>query len=106
MNKDTIVTQLLAQANFQKWIEQLRNPNTGGDAIVGILTEIARFMIQSILGVALIFLILSSIQLITAGGNQAQSANAKKSILFIVIGIAIGVGALAGLNLIRQAFIN
>lgn len=91
---------------LQSILSKLKDPNTGTEALIEVLTVIAKFMVQALLGFALIYFILTAIQLLSAGANQAQATNARKSILFIVIGIAIGVGALAGLNLIQDVFVK
>lgn len=94
------------QSTIQKIIKSLQNPNADGAAIVDLLTNVAKIMIQFIMGVALVFFIISAIQMITSSGDPAKVANAKKSMLYIVIGILLGIGALAFLNFLQQSFVK
>lgn len=94
------------QSAIQKIIKSLQDPKAGGDEIFALLTNIAKVMIQFIMGVALVFFIISAIQMITSSGDQAKVANAKKSMLYIVIGILLGIGSLAFLNFVQRGFIR
>lgn len=95
-----------SQSTIQKIIKDLQDPNIGGDEIFTLLTNVAKLMIQFIMGVALVFFIISAIQMITSSGDQAKVANAKKSMLYIVIGILLGIGALAFLNFLQESFLK
>ncbi len=87
-------------------LEIIRKPQITNDEIVSLFAGIAKIMIQFIMSVALIFFILTAIKMITSGGDQSVTANAKKSMLYIVIGILLGVGALALLNFITAPFVR
>jgi len=80
------------------------NQNFG--AIKSILQNFGNLAVGLVLTIALIFAIIMGYQYVTSMGNKQQTENAKKSILFIVIGIFVVLGAYLAITTVGEFFLK
>lgn len=74
--------------------------------VLSLLKEFANVAIQFVLAIALIFLIITGYQFVTSVGDKAGMENAKRSLLFIVIGILAVLGAFMLVRYISNQFLS
>ncbi len=67
-------------------------------SIEKFLLGIASLALRFVLVVAAIFLILAGYQFMTSFGNQGKLTQAKNSLLFVVIGVLVVLGAYLAVN--------
>lgn len=59
------------------------------DVIVQLFKNITNVMISFVLAITLIFLVITGYQFVVSMGNKTQLEDAKRSILFIIIGLLV-----------------
>ncbi len=74
-------------------------------AVLHLLAGAANAAIQFVLAIAFIFLLITGYQFITSAGDKAGMENAKRSLLYIVIGILAVLGAFMLVRYISNQFL-
>lgn len=69
-----------------------------------LMAVIINWLLTFVGALAVIALIYSGVMYITAGGDAAKAENAKKNIVWAIVGILIAISALIIVNVIAQAF--
>ena len=80
---------------------QILNPNTNAD-LNAVLTSLFKAISEVGAMLLAIMIIWTGFLFVTAGGNDAKLATAKKSLIWIVVGGAIVIGATGIAELIKQ----
>lgn len=77
---------------------------TGGSVndLIGIITEVANWVLLAAGALAVLFLIIGGIQYIISSGNESRAKAAKNTIMYALIGVAIIVLALFLINVVMD----
>ncbi len=99
-------TSVSAQERFQLIPQDvLDNPQSVTiETLLEILTGIGGTAIRFVFAIALIFLILTGYLFITSMGSEDKMKQAKTSILYLVIGVAVVLGAYLIVRLVVSQF--
>lgn len=104
------VAMLPAIASAQGFFDQLQQlpsiEKPDFNTVFNLVKSLLQVMIQWSLAIALIALIITGYIYITSLGNQTKAEQAKKSLLYILIGSLVIIGLLAGLKVILAQFVN
>jgi succinate dehydrogenase/fumarate reductase cytochrome b subunit len=73
------------QDPYSNSITGLSNQTDIGTAIVNVITKILDFVILA----AVVFVIVAGIRLVVSGGDEGQKDTAKKTIIYVIIGIIV-----------------
>lgn len=76
------------------------------EVVLQMLIEVTNTLIEFVLAIALIFLIITGYQFVTSTGDKAGMENAKRSLLYIVIGILAVLGAFMLVKYISNQFFD
>lgn len=74
--------------------------------VVAILIKAGNGLLALVLAVALLFLIFTGYQYITSLGNKQQAETAKNSLLYIIIGIFVVLGAYLVITTLGQEILK
>jgi len=67
----------------------------GKDEITKLVGNIAKIALQLVSTVALLFLIVGGIQYITSAGNPDNTARAKQTLLYAILGLILAIASYA-----------
>lgn len=74
--------------------------------VLQLVVEVVNVLIQFVLAIAFIFLIITGYQFITSVGDKAGMENAKRSLLYIIIGILAVLGSFMLVKYITNQFLD
>lgn len=88
-------------------VPNFKNPDCQTFAEVKLLLEhIVNRLIEFVLAIAIIFLIITGYQFVTSLGNKQGMEDAKRSLLYITIGILMVLGAFMIVRFFAEQFIK
>jgi len=76
------------------------------DVVLDVVIEVVNVLIRFVLAIAFIFLLITGYQFITSVGDKAGMENAKRSLLYIVIGILAVLGSFMLVKYISIQFLS
>lgn len=62
---------------------------TDSDSFIQILVDIIAFVLDFVLILAVIFVIIAGLRLIVSGGDEGEKDKAKKTIIYVIVGIIV-----------------
>jgi succinate dehydrogenase/fumarate reductase cytochrome b subunit len=62
---------------------------TGTDGITNAIVKVVETVLDFILLIAVVYVIVAGIRLIVSGGDEGQKDSAKKTIIYVIVGIII-----------------
>jgi len=80
---------------FDIWAGINKNAYMGKDEITKLVGNIAKIALQLVSTVALLFLIVGGIQYITSAGNPDNTARAKQTLLYAILGLILAIASYA-----------
>jgi len=99
----TTLINLLVLPVISLAIETIPPGPSTPEELIGIIDRIANWVFAILLAAAVIFIVIAGYQFLTSGGDPARVASARNSLLYALIGIAVGFLAKAFVTLVRLA---
>jgi hypothetical protein len=93
--KNYILSRISTLRLFDIWEGINKDEYMGKDQITILVKNIATIALQLVSTVALLFLIIGGIQYITSAGNPDNTARAKQTLLYAVIGLILVISSYA-----------
>jgi hypothetical protein len=85
-------------------LAQIESPPMGptsASGVIAIVNTITNWIFTIFLAAAVIFIIMAAVQFLTSGGDPGKVANARNSLLYALVGVAVAVLAKALIALVR-----
>jgi type IV secretory pathway VirB2 component (pilin) len=78
-----------AFAQFAGSVPDIGTPNPGGGDIRTAILNVLKFVLTFLALLAIIFIVVAGIRLIVSQGEEEQKEKAKKTILYVIIGLIV-----------------
>ncbi len=103
-NSNTVKAILGANANIPdaKVVTpaKISNP-VGTDSLLGVGTKLIKFLLGLIVIVAVIAIVIAGFRMITGGANPSQIAQAKRAIIWAIVGLAVALFSFAIIEMVN-----